>query len=73
MDQVKFVEDSLNQTMLFQVFKKLSSTDFTWSILETLSHMHISLHMPNTAWDIVTIDIIHDRDITIGIQLKDII
>ena len=44
MDQVKFVEDSLykklkengllKQTVLLQTFYRLSSTNFTWSILE---------------------------------------
>ena len=44
MDQVKFVEDShykklkenglLKQTVLLQTFYSLSSTNFTWSILE---------------------------------------
>ena len=29
--------------------------------------------MPNKAWDIVTLYIISDRDMTIGIQLKDIV
>ena len=37
MDRVKFVEDSLSllkQTILIQIFQKLSSTIFNWSILE---------------------------------------
>ena len=73
MGQGKFVEDSLKQTIILQIFKKPSSTNFAWSILEyVVPYVDISLDMPNATWDIVAIDIIHDRDITIGIQLKDI-
>ena len=73
MGQGKFVEDSLKQTIILQIFKKPSSTNFAWSILEyVVPYVDVSLDMPNATWDIVTIDIIHDRDITIGIQLKDI-
>ena len=35
--------------------------------------MCVSLDMSNTAGDIVTYYIIKDRDMTIGIQLKDIV
>ena len=35
--------------------------------------MCIYLDMQNTAWDIVTRYIINDRDMTIEIQLKDIV
>ena len=35
--------------------------------------MCMSLDVPNMAWDIATKHIINDRDMTTGIQLKDII
>ena len=35
--------------------------------------MCICLNMPNRAWDIVTYYIINDRDMTIGIRLKEIV
>ena len=35
--------------------------------------MSMSLNMSNTVWDAVTLYTINDRDMTIGIQLKDIV
>ena len=35
--------------------------------------MCVSLDMPNMAWDIMTQYIINNRDMTIEIQLKDIV
>ena len=43
MDQVKFVEDSLKQTVLLQIFYRLSSTNFNWSILEYFDSYYMTI------------------------------
>ena len=50
MDQAKFVEDSLLKILKwFQIFWKLSSTNFNWSILEYLgpNGSEVSLYFQN--------------------------
>ena len=42
-------------------------------IKELIEHKCVSLDMPNTACDAVTYYILNDRDMAIGIELKDIV